>query len=458
MNMKITETEHKLNTDDNCNQEVARKSPRILAVTHSNGAADVLLEALLKMRVPAVRLGRPSSVSSNVRHRTVIAIAEKTPNARKLRQECRDLTIDAQKRVATEFELRQYMNEIQDMILENASVVVSSCIGAYQLLRNEELVQFPIVVLDEAAQTTEPALICALTAARASQCILIGDTRQLPPTITSMKLKNTLGVSPMARLENIGVDTTTLTIQYRMPQALLEFPSKYFYNNLVRCINDDNENKSNLLPNGFPWPNSEPLAFIQTGDNSELSHNFGGKSNPTEADLVVRIICDMLNSGDVDSNRIAVITPYSKQVQLIRSGLAMKETRNINKTAFNNRQNVKVGTVDSFQGQETDIVIFSSVRSNDLKEMGFLRDSRRLNVAITRARKGLILVGDKQVLITCRHWRALLESLSIRGCMIRAEDVVPERKMRVESDSIPEGKQFAILDKSDDLYYGLFSS
>ena len=109
------------------------------------------------------------------------------------------------------------------MIIKAAPVVVASCIGANQLL-NED-VSFPIVVLDEAAQTTEPALLCALSVARAGQVILIGDTKQLPPTITSMELRSSLGVSPMSRLETEGVDQVTLCVQYRMPPALLEHPS-----------------------------------------------------------------------------------------------------------------------------------------------------------------------------------------------------------------------------------------
>jgi len=443
--------------DKEADDEISKKSPRILAVTHSNGAADVLLEGLLQMGVPAVRLGRPSSVSPNVRHRTIRAISEKIPDVVKLRQKCNDISIDSQSRIATEFELRQYMNDIQEMILKTAPVVVSSCIGAYQLLKNDESEsnkqQFPIVVLDEAAQTTEPALICALTAARASQCVLIGDTRQLPPTITSMKLRNTLGVSPMARLEKVGLDQVTLGIQYRMTPELLEFPSKYFYNGLITCASSS-VGKQSPRPDGFPWPTSQPLAFIQTGNNSEISHNFGGKSNPTEADLVVRIIANLLDAGDIKATKIAIITPYSKQVQLIRAELALKSRR---KSTFN-VQDVKVGTVDSFQGQETDLVIFSAVRSNDLTEMGFLRDSRRLNVAITRARRGLILLGDKNVLRTCRHWTALLDSLEKRGCVMHSNDAIEEIETLVPSSDSDTVTEIDTLGSSDELYYGLFST
>ena len=210
-------------------------------------------------------------------------------------------------------------------------------------------------------------------------------------------------------------------------------------------------------PRGFPWPSptNEPLAFIEVGRDSEISHNFGGRSNPTEVSVIVDIIGRVINAGDVHAENIAIITPYSKQVQLFRTELS-SAARNIGSKI----SDVKVGTVDSYQGQETDLVIFSGVRSNLMKELGFLRDSRRLNVAITRAKRGLIVVGDPTVLRTCKHWSALLDSCSDRGCtMTQREynnhmqaaplDATPgdERKRRLSSLELD----------MDDEFFGLFS-
>uniref|UniRef100_A0A7S3VAG6 AAA+ ATPase domain-containing protein n=1 Tax=Chaetoceros debilis TaxID=122233 RepID=A0A7S3VAG6_9STRA len=423
------------NDDDKSKQKQSMiNSPRVLAVTHSNGAADVLLEALLKFGVPAVRIGRPASVSPNVQHRTVVAIAEKMPELIKLRQRASDTSLDRHERSAAAFDMKQYMTDIQEAIVKTAPVVVTSCIGANQLLAgNAEdggSRNFPLVVLDEAAQTTEPALVCALSAARAEQLILIGDTKQLPPTITAMDLRGTLGVSPMARLEKIGVGEITLQVQYRMPPALIDHPSKYFYDGKVKCANLQDSNVGVVHvppppPAGFKWPTSDPLAFVNIGNDSEITHNFGGKSNPTEVELVVRIVSDLLEAGEVEAKNISIISPYSKQVQLIRSELsdiARKSSKS---------HDIKVGTVDSFQGYETDVVIFSAVRSNQLNEMGFLRDPRRLCVAITRARKGLILVGDQKVLRSCRHWAALLDSCNERGCTLDETDFVDKEEQRL---------------------------
>jgi superfamily I DNA and/or RNA helicase len=433
---------------DNLEEHIYKK-PRVLAVAHSNGAADVLIEALLKMGVPAVRLGRPASVSPSVQHRTIPAITQKLPDVVKLRQTAYDLSLDSQTRSAAAYELMQSVNDMKQTIIEAAPVVVTSCITAHQLL--ETGVTFPIVILDEAAQTTEPALVCALASAKASQVVLVGDTQQLPPTVTSEGLRDTLGVSPMARLEKAGVAQQTLRVQYRMPPFLLEHPSRYFYDGLVSCA--PGSHTETLQPSGFPWPASQPLAFIQVGNDSEVTHSFGGKSNPTEAELVSNIVSDLLEGGDVGGSDIAVITPYSKQVQLIRSELA-----NLRKTP--SAQHIRVGTVDSFQGQEVNIVIFSAVRSNPMNELGFLRDSRRLCVAITRAKRGLILVGDQKTLRSCRHWAALLESCEARGCSLDRKDLEKRYTLAslggIADSSVVDEVLQELFDKSSDDLLGLF--
>ena len=442
------------NNNNNNNNTTTDTNARVLAVTHSNGAADVLLEALLQMGVPAVRVGRPASVSPNVQHRTVIAMTERMPEVVELRQRAADTTLDHQLRSAAKLDLRHCRMEIQNMITQTAPVLVASCIGAHQLLlllsssslddeqqqqqqqergnhKNNAASSFPIVVLDEAAQTTEPALLCALAAAKAEQIVLVGDTQQLPPTITKMDLRDSLGVSPMARLEHNGLGETTLRVQYRMPPSLLEHPSTYFYKGLV--VSHPSSGGALLAPPppaGFPWPSPLiPLAFVNVGNGaSEVEHNFGGRSNPTEAQLVKRIVSDLMAVPQNEPLTISVISPYSKQVQLIRTELSTIQRMNQQQqqqqqiTTTPKNDEIRVGTVDSFQGQETDVVVFSAVRSNPMKELGFLRDSRRLCVALTRARRGLILVGDATVLQTCRHWAALLDSCTKRGCTMDTKE------------------------------------
>ncbi|CAJ1934374.1 unnamed protein product [Cylindrotheca closterium] len=441
--------QQKLNEDN----PTTHSKARVLAVTHSNGAADVLLQALLEIGVPAVRLGRPAAVSADVRHRTVVAISEKMPDVMELRQTSADANLDGQTRSAAAYEMKQCLADVQQMIMESAPVIVTSCIGAHQFYNaSDSEVKFPIVVLDEAAQTTEPALVCALAASKAEQLVLVGDTRQLPPTVTSVKLQKTLGVSPMARLERAGIHEATLSSCYRMPPALLEYPSSYFYKGRVTAA-DELSCIDTSPPAGFPWPNEQPVAFIQVGDGeAEVAHNFGGKSNPTEAKLIIRIVQDLLEAGTVHEDRIAVISPYSKQVQLIRSELTSSFTAT---AASKKLQNVRVGTVDSFQGQEKDVIVYSAVRSNPLKELGFLRDARRLCVAITRARRGLILVGDNTTLRSCRHWGAFLESCQNRGSMMIASDLLPAREQERASVDLEDVFDSLLVGDIDE-NYGLF--
>jgi len=424
-------------------------APRVLAVAHSNGAADVLVEALLQVGVPAVRAGRPASVSPNVRRRTVVAMAETHPEVVALYRTARDPDQPSHIRSAANANAKQVLDEIRQTITETAPVIVTSCIGAHQLLvtsqdgssssLSKSKLNFPIVVLDEAAQTTEPALVCALTAAKAEQVILVGDTQQLPPTVASQssEIRASLGFSPMARLEESKVGEKTLQVQYRMPPALLEHPSKYFYNGLVTCAED----ATSVLPllTGFPWPESGlPLAFINVGGGTnEVTHNFGGKSNPIEAELVTTIISNLLKGGDVGAQGIAVISPYARQVDRIRGELSQLSRQ------IDSSRKVRVGTVDSFQGQETEAVIFSAVRSNPLGELGFLRDPRRLCVAITRARRCLILLGDETSLRNSKHWAALLDSLGERDCYLNAEDVL------VKLDEFSKSEESAIENAED---------
>jgi hypothetical protein len=411
------------------------EASRVLAVAHSNGAADVLLAALLQMGLPAIRVGRPANVSPELRHRTVVALAERHPAVVALRNQTTDSSLDRHVRASAELEMKGCIDTVRQMITNSAQIVVASCVGAFQLLDVEQTTSFPLVVCDEASQTTEPALLCALAASKAEQVIFLGDTRQLPPTVATNnnELRSTLGVSPMARLETF-LDQKTLREQYRMPPGLLEFPSRYFYEGIVNCANEVAE-RTAVAPCGFPWPTSIPLAFIQVGTDLEVVNEFGGRSNPVEQKVVIQRVLKLLEAKDVEPEQLAIISPYSQQVHNIRAELLAR-----------NVHSVRVGTIDSMQGSESDVVIFSAVRSNELKELGFLRDSRRLNVAITRARRGLILIGDQRSLRTCRHWNALLDSCQKRGCFMDVSDLEAKAsEQEVENGTLPISK----LDLSD---------
>lgn len=441
---------------------IIKQKPRILAVTHSNGAADVLVQALLDMNVPAVRGGRPASVSVDIQHRTIAALAERLPEVMKLRQQASDPTLDNAVRQAAIYDSKKSLNDAQETITKTAPVIVTSCIGAQQLLstlaesNDENDSTFETVVLDEAGQTTEPALICALTSAKAKQVILIGDTQQLPPTVTTSdaELRKTIGISPMERMLKDGMHEFVLKEQYRMPESLLKHPNSYFYKGEVEVAKIGGADPTLPAPKGFPWPSDEPLAFLDVGNDSEIVHQFSGRSNPTEAAVIIDIVERVIKAGEITAENIAIITPYSKQVQLFRT-----ELNNASLIRASEMANVEVGTVDSFQGQEKDLVLFSSVRSNLLRELGFLRDARRLNVAITRAKRGLIVVGDSKVLNTCLHWRALLKSCSDRGCTLtHAEYKAKTNYNLMSKEGLGTDRNSFDLELSKgDKFFGLFS-
>jgi len=425
--------------------------PKVLAVAHSNGAADVLLEALLAVGVPAIRAGRPATVSPAARKRTILAMTQTHPEVVALMKQARDASLPGNLRSHAAAELRRVSDEVRHTIARSAPVVVASCIGAHQLLKDGMSLRdkFPLVVLDEASQTTEPALICALAAAKAEQVVMVGDTKQLPPTVASgmTELRTTLGMSPMARLETGGVNERTLRTQYRMHPFLLEFPSAYFYKGVVKSSEELQSSELRELPAGFPWHERKdgsylPLAFVHIGGDLEMTHDFSGKSNPKEAELVVTIVMDLLGGGDVEPEQIAVISPYSRQVDKIRGGLGARNIRN-----------VKVGTVDSFQGQEKEIVVLSGTRSNTVGDVGFLRDPRRLCVAVTRAKRGLIVVGDQSTLRNSKHWAALLNSCLNRGCIIDAKELKSKKQMSDEDDSSGEERSQTM----EDVLLNLFS-
>ena len=169
-------------------------------------------------------------------------------------------------------------------------------------------------------------------------------------------------------------------------------------------------------PIGFPWPRGLPLCFVNTGDDLEVSHASGGRSNPVEAKLVAAIAADVLAAGDLTPKQLAVIAPYSHQCDLVR--------RELQQVRGNGRARAcRIGTVDSFQGQETELVLFSATRSNEYADLGFLQDPRRLCVAITRARRALLVVGDTDTLRHARHWDALIRACDRRGCLIDASEL-----------------------------------
>ena len=270
----------------------------------------------------------------------------------------------------------------------HSDIICGTSIGtANDLLKN---VQFDLILVDETTQSTEPALLVALSKLKENgKLVLIGDHQQLSPTVCSMSAQHKgLNHSVFERLiVEREIEPNFLDTQYRMHPKLAEFPSMYFYDGkLLTGIGAADR----AVPEGFEWPvDGFPIAFVQTADDVKESEAVKSIENRGEAQIVARIVSGLVRkSGE---NNVNVISPYSAQKVLIEEELR----RNLE---FGDRNRVKVRTVDGFQGSECDIIVFSATRSNERSKVGFLKDYRRINVMLTRPRRGLIVVGDRETL------------------------------------------------------------
>ena len=268
--------------------------------------------------------------------------------------------------------------------LKNAQVVCCTYIGSGgDILDNTN---FERVLVDEATQATEPAVLVPLTRA-CRQLVLVGDHCQLPPTVLSTRAEEEgLGVPLFSRMVACGVPPFMLDTQYRMHPGIAIFPSDLFYGG--KLLNGVSPPERRPL-NGFPWPREEfPVAFAPVPHGVEVDDGVS-KMNEAEAAAACDAVSALLAGGQCTSSDIAVVTPYAAQVRLIRR-LTRKLVRG--------PPYVEVSSTDGFQGREKEAVIFSAVRSNDYGAVGFVSDWRRVNVSFTRARRALIVIGNDMTL------------------------------------------------------------
>ncbi|KAI0028389.1 RdRP-domain-containing protein [Vararia minispora EC-137] len=306
--------------------------------------------------------------------------------------------------------------ERAEELLKDAAVVFTTCAAA-GLGTLRALDSFDIVLIDEASQITEPvALIPLVKGCRSA--VLVGDHVQLRPMVRTLGHAMLYDVSLFERLYTgpsiPGLTRTMLDVQYRFPEALAHFPSSEFYEGRLRSSITGTKTVEVLAPLErvqFPWPRADdgsilPAVFVQCGTEEE----YGGvsKSNQGQAQLVKYIVRQLSTTRDAergddavsaerkDMPSIAVLSPYTKQTRL--------HDQTLNKRA-------QASTIDAFQGREADVIVFSTVRANPDRDIGFVEDMRRLNVAWTRARLALIVVGDEGTLAGGSElWRRAIAS------------------------------------------------
>ena len=418
-----------------------RQNRKVLAAAESNTAVDNLLERVVtNKKINVTRLGHPQRVSkeniqytlaykfeqhplnSNIESYYNVAdeyieerkyFTKPTPQHRRGMSDnqilqyankgksSRGVNSDTIKSMARWIEYNNQINEfydkikkletkIIDEIIEDSDVIVSTNSSA--ALESIEHTKFDVVVVDEASQTTIPSVLIPI--AKAHRFILAGDHKQLPPTILSdeaYELQDTLFES---LIEKYSHKSVLLNVQYRMNEELMKFPNREFYDNKL----ESDDSIKNICLNDIIADDESVLSFIDTSlmENNEESRLNDSKSriNKLEADLCIQLVNKYVEKG-VKEEDIGIISPYADQVKIIED-----------------KTSVEVKTVDGFQGREKEIIIISTVRSNDKGELGFLNDLRRLNVAITRAKRKLIIIGNKDTLSYNRTYQKL-----VKNCM-----------------------------------------
>ncbi len=426
-----------------------RQNHKVLATAESNAAVDNILERLMEnKKLNLTRLGHPQRVSdhnitqtlaykvekhelnSRIKkiHKKIDKLIEKrnsftrpTPQLRRgygnydilhnasKGKGGRGVSPEKMKSMAQWIECNQEIDELHDDIkrvenkmirdiIEISDVILATNSSAS--LDSIAKTKFDVAIIDEASQATIPSILIPI--AKARRFILAGDHKQLPPTIISAKAGDLEKTLFEELIKIYPSKSQLLNVQYRMNKLLMKFPNKEFYNNGLKSDASVDEIKIDDLLNSNN--HEEALLFINTSnvDNNREAHLKDSKSimNQLESEIAVRIAKDYLDAG-ISEEDIGIISPYADQVKVIQE-----------------KTPVEVKTVDGFQGREKEIIIISTVRSNDDGNIGFLKDLRRLNVAITRAKRKLIIVGNKETLKNSPTYTRLIEFVENENLLV----------------------------------------
>ncbi|KAK2196009.1 bifunctional DNA2-NAM7 helicase-like [Babesia duncani] len=377
---------HKMDSDE-----------RILAVSDSNVAADNLIEGLALRGISALRFG--SGSESDIQE-DAIRNLYRYENYKRLREN------KMYKEAAC---LRACLFA---EAMKRHKIIIATCVGS----GNDALIaeEFPRVIIDECAQSIEATNLVAI-GRKCKSLVLIGDHKQLRPTLHSMEAsKRGLAVSMLERLANAKVAPLhLLNIQRRMHPSIAEFPNVHFYNGKISNEDVNDITRPQVL--GFKWPCvGYNVAFIDASAGTPNQHFESASGTSRINDLEIRVIMAILKSilaaQDVNASEIGILTPYDSQRFRIKSHLESLSIAS---------EKIEVDSVDGFQGKEKDLIIFSAVRSNREKQMGFLTDFRRMNVMLTRARRGLIVIGDQYTLLNdSSNWAPYLHWIHAKGLYI----------------------------------------
>ena len=408
--------------------ETLRREPQVMVCAQSNMAVDWISEKLVDRGVPVLRIGNPTRVDDKMLSFTYERRFEAHPDyellwaIRKAIRELRAHRRRGDEKYHQKMErLRDRANELEIRInaqlFAEARVIACTLVGSSHRLLDGQ--KFGTLFIDEAAQALEAA--CWIPIRRCQRVVLAGDHCQLPPTVKSIAaLKAGLGTTMMERLVALKPEVVSLLrVQYRMNEEIVRFSSDWFYGGQVESAPDVKFRSILDLDVPMEWVSSSELTDgSETADVSFREEFVGatfGRINKAEAELTLLMLehyFERIGKTRVLNERldVGIISPYRAQVQYLRHRLKKLEYFK----PF--RQFITVNTVDGFQGQERDIILISLVRSNDEGQIGFLRDLRRMNVAITRARMKLIIIGDAPTMTHHPFYRKLYEYIMAMRC------------------------------------------
>ncbi len=381
---------------------LAQKEGQTLVCAPSNAAVDLLTERLSSVGLNVVRLGNISRVDDAVLNATLdvrlskhpefkeikklkIKAAQKRREAERFKRNFDSAAYAARKEGYKEArELTAWAHQLEDRLIDQimsaASVITCTLVGAAGSLLKKY--QFHTLFIDEAAQALEPATWIPIL--KASKVVLAGDPFQLPPTVKSNKAqKQGLSITMMERLLTQIPKVNLLKVQYRMNATIMGFSNAQFYDNQLIA---DISVEQHQLPIA-PHKSVEFIDTAGTGFEEKTDESGKKRENPDEIRLIFEHLHQLIKElPEEEKPTIAIIAPYRAQVKAMEIDfLAEKDLHDYP---------ISINTIDSFQGQERDIVYISLVRSNEHGQIGFLKDYRRMNVAMTRAKKLLVIIGD----------------------------------------------------------------
>mmetsp|Transcript_4471 Transcript_4471/g.13558 ORF Transcript_4471/g.13558 Transcript_4471/m.13558 type:complete len:1016 (+) Transcript_4471:86-3133(+) len=413
---------------------------QVLVCAPSNVAVDQLAEKISASGLKVVRLCAKSreALSSPVEHLTLHYQVRHVDDREdselqkllRLKDELGELTEKDDRR------LRMLKRSLEKELLMAADVIACTCVSAGDPRLSS--FRFRSVLIDEATQATEPEALIPIVHG-CKQLVFVGDHCQLGPVITAKAAANAgLGQSLFERLVALGVRPIRLTVQYRMHPCLSEFPSNVFYEGSLQNGVTATDRRSSTVD--LPWPSaSKPMLFWVHSGPEEVSASGTSFLNRVESSSVEKAVTHLLRAG-VTPSRVGVITPYEGQRAYIVAHFA--RCGSMRQELY---REVEVASVDAFQGREKDYIILSCVRSNEHQGIGFLADPRRLNVALTRARLGIVILGNPKVLAQQALWANLLTHYKENDALVEG----PLNNLKPSMVQLPKPRRFKFTTRLD---------